>query len=127
MAGNFLKYGHRGTFSKTAGDLPVDSHQLLALRAAPDLCQLRCTGEGAREVARSAELHGRGGAAVFRLLGAKDLGLTEDYNTARMPAVSGLLDGRHGASTADTDAPNWKYFLPWADKFLHHASPSSRP
>jgi hypothetical protein len=68
---------------------------------------------------------------VFRLLGAKDLGLTEDYNTARMPAVNvGLLDGQLAWRQHDgghTDAPNWKYFLPWVDRFLHHASPSSRP
>jgi hypothetical protein len=29
-------------------------------------------------------------------------------------------DGGH------TDAPNWKYFIPWADKFLDH-KPSSQP
>ena len=59
---------------------------------------------------------------VFRLLGAKDLGVTEDYRTAKMPPVNtGLLDGQLAWRQHDgghTDAPNWKYFIPWADKFL---------
>jgi lysophospholipase L1-like esterase len=62
--------------------------------------------------------------AVFRLLGAKDLGVSEDYHKAKMPPVTaGLLDGhlawrQHEAG--HTDAPNWKYFIPWADKFFDH-------
>jgi hypothetical protein len=61
---------------------------------------------------------------VFRLLGAKDLGVTEDYHIAKMPPVNaGLLDGQLAWSQHDgghTDAPNWKYFIPWADKFLNY-------
>jgi lysophospholipase L1-like esterase len=61
---------------------------------------------------------------VFRLLGAKDLGVTADYRTAQMPPVnSGLLDGRLAWRQHDgghTDAPNWKYFIPWADKFFNY-------
>ncbi len=65
---------------------------------------------------------------VFRLLGAKDLGVTDDYRTAKMPPVNtGLLDGQLAWRQHDgghTDAPNWKYFIPWADKFLnYHAAP----
>ena len=80
MAGNFLKYGAaEATFgSKNAGDIPVDAHELIALCAPrPDVHQLRRPGEGRREVARSAgQLHGGGrGRPVFRLLGAKDLGV----------------------------------------------------
>jgi lysophospholipase L1-like esterase len=55
-------------------------------------------------------------------LGAKALGVTEDYRTAKMPPVNtGLLDGQLAWRQHDaghTDAPNWKYFIPWADKFL---------
>jgi lysophospholipase L1-like esterase len=55
---------------------------------------------------------------VFRLLGAKDLGVSE------MPPVNtGLLDGRLAWRQHDgghTDAPNWKYFIPWADKLLNY-------
>ena len=39
-----------------------------------------------------------------------------------MPAVNiGLLDGQLAWRQHDgghTDGPNWKYFIPWADKFL---------
>jgi len=62
---------------------------------------------------------------VFRLLGAKDLGVREDYRTAKMPPVNvGLLDGQLAWRQHDgghTDAPNWKYFIPWTDQFLHRA------
>ena len=59
---------------------------------------------------------------VFRLLGAKDLGTSDDYQTEKMPPVNtGLLDGQLAWRQHDgghTDGPNWKYFIPWADKFL---------
>ena len=64
---------------------------------------------------------------VFRLLGARDLGVGDDYRNAKMPPVnSGLLDGQlawHQHDGGHTDAPNWKYFIPWADKFLGHTPP----
>ena len=41
-----------------------------------------------------------------------------------MPAVNvGLLDGQLAWRQHDgghTDGPNWKYFIPWADKFMRH-------
>src|SRR5258708_31889737 len=68
---------------------------------------------------------------VFRLLGAKDLGRSADYHVEKMPAVNvGLLDGQLAWRQHDgghTDGPNWKYFIPWADRFLKHASPADRP
>src|SRR5690349_5458070 len=61
---------------------------------------------------------------VFRLLGAKDLGVSEDYRSAKMPPVNaGLLNNELAWRQDDgghTDGPNWKYFITWADKFLHH-------
>ena len=66
---------------------------------------------------------------VFRLLGAKDLGVSDDYTKEKMPAVNvGLLDGQLAWRQHDgghTDGPNWKYFIPWADKFLEH-TPAGR-
>jgi hypothetical protein len=130
MAGNFLKYGaSAATFgSKTAGDLPVDAHELLAL-CAPRLTFL---SYGIPEKGDSKWLDHQGSfmaavaaEPVFRLLGAKDLGIAADYRTAQMPPVNaGLLDGQLAWRQHDgghTDAPNWRYFIPWADKFLHHA------
>jgi lysophospholipase L1-like esterase len=65
---------------------------------------------------------------VFRLLGAKDLGRSDDYKTEKMPPVNvGLLDGQLAWRQHDgghTDGPNWKYFIPWADKMLSHARPT---
>ncbi|MFL6415420.1 MAG: acetylxylan esterase [Bryobacteraceae bacterium] len=136
MAGNFMKYGaSEATFgSKNPGDLPVDAHELLAL------CAPRPTfisyGVPEKGDAKWLDQQGSFMAAVaaqpvFRLLGAKDLGVTEDYHTAKMPPVNvGLLDGQLAWRQHDgghTDAPNWKYFIPWADKFLHHAAPPRNP
>jgi hypothetical protein len=135
MAGNFLKYGaSEATFgSKTPGDLPVDAHELLAL-CAPRLTFISY-GVPEKGDAKWLDQQGSFMAAVaaepvFRLLGAKDLGITADYRTAKMPPVEvGLLDGElawRQHAGGHTDAPNWKYFIPWADKFLRHASSASR-
>jgi hypothetical protein len=134
MAGNFLKYGaSESSFgARTAGDLPVDAHELLAL-CAP---RLTFVSYGVPEKGDAKWLDHQGSfmaavaaQPVFRLLGAKDLGVTADYHTAKMPAVNvALLDGQLAWRQHDgghTDAPNWKYFIPWADGFLHHAAPSA--
>src|SRR5580700_1043470 len=127
MAGNFLKYGaSEATFgSKTPGDLPVDAHELLAL-CAP---RLTFVSYGVPEKGDAKWLDQQGSfmatvaaEPVFRLLGAKDLGVSADYHTAKMPAVNvGLLDGQLAWRQHDgghTDAPNWKYFISWADRFF---------
>jgi len=129
MAGNFLKYGaSEASFgSKTPGDLPVDAHELLAL-CAP---RLTFVSYGVPEKGDAKWLDHQGSfmaavaaQPVFRLLGAKDLGVSTDYHTAKMPPVNvGLLDGQLAWRQHDgghTDGPNWKYFIPWVDKFLGH-------
>jgi lysophospholipase L1-like esterase len=131
MAGNFLKYGA----GKNAGDLPVDSNELIAL-CAP---RLTFISYGIPEKGDAKWLDQQGSymatvaaGPVFRLLGAKDLGVTEDYRSAKMPSVGvGLLEGQLAWRQHDgghTDAPNWKFFLPWADRFLeHHAAACQLP
>jgi lysophospholipase L1-like esterase len=130
MAGNFLKYGG----PKNAGDLPVDSHELIAL-CAP---RLTFISYGVPEKGDAKWLDQQGSfmatvaaGPVFRLLGAKDIGINEDYRTAKMPSVNtGLLDGQLAWRQHDgghTDGPNWKYFIPWADKFIQHAAPPPPP
>jgi len=132
MAGNFLKYGASDAVfgSKNAGDIPVDAHQLLAL-CAPRLTFISY-GIPEKGDAKWLDQQGSFMAAVaagpvFRLLGAKDLG-TCDYMSEKMPAVNvGLLDGQLAWRQHDgghTDGPNWKYFIPWANKFLKRASPT---
>ncbi len=132
MAGNFLKYGaSESSFgSKNAGDLPVDSHELIAL-CAPRLTFISY-GIPAKGDAKWLDQQGSymatvAAGPVFRLLGAKDLGVTEDYRTAQMPPVNtSPLDGQLAWRQHDgghTDGPNWKYFLPWADKFSGYTAP----
>jgi hypothetical protein len=132
MAGNFMKYGaaEADFGSKNAGDIPVDAHQLIAL------CAPRPTfisyGVPEKGDAKWLDQQGSYMAAiaagpVFRLLGAKDLGKSDDYKTEKMPPVNvSLLDGQLGWRQHDgghTDGPNWKYFIPWADRFLKHTPP----
>jgi len=137
MAGNFLKYSAaQAPFgSKNASNLPVDSNELIAL-CAP---RLTFISYGVPEMGDARWLDHQGSfmatvaaGAVFRLLGAKDLGVNEDYHNAKMPPVNtGLLDGQLAWRQHDeghTDAPNWKYFIPWADKlFNYHSTPWELP
>ena len=126
MAGNFLKYGAADASfgSKNPGDLPVDAHELIAL-CAP---RLTFVSYGVPEKGDAKWLDHQGSfmaaiaaQPVFRLLGAKDLGRSDDYKTEKMPPVlEGLLNGQLAWRQHDgghTDGPNWKYFIPWADKF----------
>jgi len=136
MAGNFLKYGaaEAAFGSKNAGDLPVDAHELIAL-CAP---RLTFISYGIPEKGDAKWLDHQGSymaavaaGPVFRLLGAKGLGTSDDYRTEKMPAVNvGLLDGQLAWRQHDgghTDAPNWKYFIAWADKFTDHVGPADEP
>jgi (4-O-methyl)-D-glucuronate---lignin esterase len=65
---------------------------------------------------------------VWKLLGAQDLAIGSDYCTAQMPPVNqGLLDGQLAWRQHDgghTYAPNMKYFIQWADKFIGQRPPS---
>ena len=132
MAGNFMKYGaSEATFgSMDPGDIPVDSNELIAL-CAPRLTFISY-GIPAKGDAQWLDHEGSWMATVdasrvFKLLGAKALDVEGDYRTARMPPVnSGLLDGQLAWRQHDgghTDAPNMKYFIEWADKFIGHTPP----
>src|SRR4051812_48348209 len=136
MAGNFLKYGASdATFgSKNPGDIPVDAHELIAL-CAP---RLTFVSYGVPEKGDAKWLDHQGSfmaaiasQPVFRLLGAKDLGRSDDYMSEKMPAVNvGLLEGQLAWRQHDgghTDGPNWKYFIPWADKQFARATPAAPP
>jgi hypothetical protein len=127
MAGNFLKYGtEKSSFGRMdAGDLPVDSNELLAL------CAPRATfiSYGVPEKGDANWLDQKGSfmaaiaaQPVFRLLGVKDLGRSDDYRKELKPPINeGLLEGRLAWRQHDgghTDAPNWKYFIPWANQQL---------
>jgi len=134
MAGNFMKYGaSEASFgSMTPGDIPVDSNELIAL-CAPRLTFISY-GIPEKGDARWLDHEGSYMATVdanrvFTLLGAKGLGVDVDYHLAKMPAVNhGLLDGQLAWRQHDgghTDAPNMKYFIQWADRFIGR-SPSEQ-
>lgn len=129
MAGNFMKYGaSESSFGKKTGcDLTVDSHELIAI-CAP---RLTFISYGIPEKGDAHWLDHEGsymatvaGGVAFKLLGAKDLGVSNDYMKEKMPPVNtGLLDGQLAWRQHDsghTDAPNFKYFIPWASKFLNY-------
>ena len=126
MAGNFMKYGASEP-SGNPGQIPVDSNQLIAL-CAPRLTFISY-GVPAKGDAKWLDHQGSWMATVdagrvFRLLGARGLDVPGDYRTAVMPPVNqGLLDGQLAWRQHDgghTDAPNMKYFIQWANKFIDY-------
>jgi hypothetical protein len=129
MDGNFLKYGtEESKFGKMTGcDLPVDSHELIALCASRPMF----LSYGVPEKGDANWLDHRGSykaiiaaGEVYKFLGAKDLEVSNDYMKEQMPPVNvGLLDGQLAWRQHDgghTDAPNFKYFIPWANKMLDY-------
>jgi len=134
MAGNFLKYGAaEATFGPgDASQLTVDSHELIAL-CAPRMVFISY-GVPAKGDANWLDHRGSWMAAVaagkvFRLLGAKDLGVGDDWrDTAMPPVLTGLLDGQLAWRQHDgghTDAPNVQYFIQWADRLIGHTGPGN--
>ena len=135
MAGNFLKYGTAESDfgSMNANDIPVDAHQLIAL------CAPRPTfiSYGIPEKGDANWLDQQGSymatvaaGPAFLLLGAKDLGDTDDYRVAKMPPVNtGMVVGQLAWRQHDgghEDRTNMKYFIEWANRMLNHTSPAAK-
>jgi len=108
-----------------ADDLPVDSHELIAM-CAPRLIFISY-GIPEKGDAKWLDHQGSYMAAVaagpvFRLLGVKDLGGSDDYMTEKMPEVNReLLEGNLAWRQHDgghTDAPNIRYFIEWVNKHI---------
>ena len=129
MAGNYLSYAasEASAGSKTGCDLSVDSHELIAL-CAP---RLTFISYGIPEKGDAKWLDQQGSymatvaaGSVFKLVGVKDLGVSNDYMKEKMPPVlTGLLGGELAWRQHDgghTDAPNFQYFIPWASKLLKY-------
>ena len=129
MAGNYLKYGAAESTSGAgnAGQMNVDSHSLIAM-CAP---RLTFISYGIPEKGDAKWLDQKGSymatvaaGAVFKLLGVKDIGVSNDYKTEVMPPVNtGLLNGELAWRQHDgehTDAPNMKYFIEWANKKINY-------
>jgi hypothetical protein len=127
MAGNFLKYGASESAggAHTAADLPVESSELIAL-CAPRLTFISYGSPAAGDAPwldqQGSFMATVAAGRVFRLLGARDLGVGDDYREARMPPIgTGLLDGQlawRQHEGGHTDVPNFKYFIAWADRWM---------
>jgi len=113
MAGNYLKYAGPLTWN----DMPVDSHQLVALCAPhPVFISAGATKGDGWVDAKGMFLAAAGAGPVYKLLGKKDMGTTE------FPAIeTALIDGdvafrQH--SGGHTPGPNWPTFLAFASRYI---------
>ena len=118
MAGNFLKYAGPLTWD----DLPIDSHELVALIAPrPVFISAGSLEAGDGWVdAKGMFLAGVGAGPVYELLGKKGLGTTEFP-----PIETGLMDGEvsfRQHSSGHTPGPNWPVFIEWASRYVKTAA-----
>jgi hypothetical protein len=129
MAGNYLKYGAAESTSGVgnAEQMHVDSHSLIAM-CAP---RLTFISYGIPEKGDPKWLDQKGSymatiaaGAVFKLLGVKDIGVSNDYKIEVMPPYNtSMLDGELAWRQHDgghTDAPNMKYFIEWANNKINY-------
>ena len=113
MAGNFIKYA--GSLNWT--DLPVDSHELVALCAPrPVFISAGATNGDGWVDAKGMFLAAAGAGPVYRLLGKKDLG-TAEFPPIETTLIDGDLAFRQH-SGGHTPAPNWPTFLRFADRYF---------
>jgi hypothetical protein len=126
MAGNYLMFAaEEAKFGKkTAADLPVDQHQLIAL-CAPRLCFISYgvieKGDPNWVDARGSFMAGVLAGPAYRLLGKKDFGTPGDYLTDKMPAVNTLIGGELAWRQHDgghTNVPNFPAFFEWAGQYI---------
>jgi hypothetical protein len=113
MAGNFLKYAGPLQWS----DLPIDSHELIALAAPRPLF----IGGGATNGDGWADARGMFMAAaaaspVYQLLSKRGLGTTV-FPPIETPLIDGDLAFRQHAE-GHTPAPNWPTFITFASKYF---------
>ncbi len=127
MAGNYMKYGaEESGFGRLDGcDLPVDSHDMLALCAPRPVF----VSYGIPEKGDAKWLDQKGSymaviaaGVAYKFLGATDLGVSNDYMKEEMPPYNtDMLEGDLAWRQHDgghTDAPNMQYFIPWANRVL---------
>jgi hypothetical protein len=114
MAGNYIKYAGPLTWD----DLPVDSHQLLALCAPRPVF----VGVGSFQVeggwidAKGMFMAAAAAGPVYRLLGGKDLGTTE-FPPMETSLIGGDIAFRQHTG-GHTNGPNWPTFLTFAGRYF---------
>jgi pectin methylesterase-like acyl-CoA thioesterase len=117
MGANYLRYAG----PLTPGDMPVDTHELIALCAPrPVFIGGGVTdGDGWADT-RGAFLAEAAAGPVYRLLGKKDLG------TTTFPPVDTLIDSGDLAfrqqNGGHTPLPNFPFFLDFAAKYFGHTA-----
>src|SRR5882724_11451857 len=123
MAGNFIKYGASEPL-KTAADLPVDAHELIAL-CAPRPCFISYGivehGDAKWVDAHGSFMAGVLAGPVYRLLGKNDFGTPGDYLTDPMPPVNQLIGGELAWRQHDGGhdvTPNWPAFFKWVAAYV---------
>jgi hypothetical protein len=136
MAGNFLKYGASDINGKSmnASDLPVDSHELIAL-CAPRPCFLSQGVEPGDPKWIDAPGSYRAGilaSQVYAVLGKKGYGSDiQDWVHAPLPPVGTLvgLDLAFRQHTGGhTSAPNIPVYFDWVGNFIKSpAAPAAAP
>lgn len=112
MAGNYLKYGGPLTWN----DLPVDSHELIAL-CAPRPVFISSGDKGDEWVdARGMFMAAVAAGPVYRLLGKKDLG-TNEFPPPGTSLTEGEIAFRQHEG-GHTPGPNWPVFLEYASRYF---------
>jgi hypothetical protein len=123
MAGNFIKYGASDP-ELTPGDMPVDSHELIAL-CAPRPCFISYgipeKGDALWVDAHGSFMAGVLASEVYEFLGKRGFGIKEDYLTAKMPPLKTLVGGELAWRQHDGGhdvTPNWPAFWEWVGAFV---------
>ncbi len=113
MAGNFLKYAGPLNWN----DMPVDSHELVALCAPrPVFISGGATNGDGWVDAKGMFMAAAGAGPVYKLLGKKDMGTT-DFPAIETPLIDGDVAFRQHAG-GHTPAPNWPTFITFASRYM---------
>jgi hypothetical protein len=124
MAGNFLKYAGPLHWN----DLPVDSHELVALCAPRPV--FLSAGKGGYDAepggdswadAKGTFMAGAAAGPVYKLLGRKDMGTTKFPPMETLLADGDVAFRQH--SSGHTDGPNWPFFLDFAARHMDLPKP----
>jgi hypothetical protein len=113
MAGNFIKYSGPLHWN----DLPVDSHELIAMCAPrPVFISGGATNGDGWVDAKGMFMAAAAAGPVYKLLGKKDLGTTE-FPPMETPLTDGDIAFRQHSS-GHTDGPNWPVFIEFASRYV---------